>query len=61
MQYAIYKLKIPHGRSFYSLIFNPQVFARPFRFFVDVKCKYKIKLFAKNRSYLYHIRVGNSK
>ena len=34
------------------LIFNPRVSARYFRFFVYVKCRYKIKLFTKNRSNL---------
>ena len=38
------------------LVFNPRVPARYFRFFVDVKCKYKGKLLT-NRGNLDHIRA----
>ena len=35
--------------------------ARSFRIFADVECKCEIKLFTKkNKSNLYHIRVGSS-
>ena len=43
------------------LVFNPRVSAKYFRFFVHVKCKYKIELFTKNRSNLDHIRVRRLK
>ena len=42
-------------------IYNPQLLARSFIFFVDVKCKYKVKLLTKNSSFLDHIRVRRSK
>lgn len=45
--------------KFFSLDFNPWVSAGSFRFFVGIKCKYKIKLFTKNRSN--HIRVRHSR
>ena len=65
MQYISEKF-LADGTSFHwsfslLLVFNPRVSARYFRFFVDVKCNYKIKQFTKNRNNLDNIKVRRSK